>query len=81
MKKTASQALRATVLRVCEDAYPRNAAALRAGESSSSLASDGIVRAGNSAGGRGEAGVYLEAYGVGAGVYESHLGVDALSRG
>jgi hypothetical protein len=81
MKKTASQALRATVLRVCEDAYPRNAAALRAGESSSSLASDGIVRAGNSAGGRGEAGVYLEAYGVGPGVYESHLGVDALSRG
>ena len=74
-----SHALRATVLQVREDAYLRNAAALRAGRRGSSLARSGVVRAGDSAGGCGEAGVYLEAYGVGARVHESHLGVDALS--
>src|SRR5580704_10696732 len=74
-----SHALRATVLQVREDAYLRNAAALRAGKRGSSLARGWVVRAGDSAGGCGKAGVYFEAYGVGARVHESHLGVDALS--
>ena len=53
--------------------------ALRAGQNSFSLARSGVVRAGDSAGGCGKAGVYLEAYGVGARIHECHLGVDALS--
>src|SRR5581483_651047 len=45
------------------------------------LTRDGIVRADNAAGGRRQAGIDLESYGVGTRVHKCHFGINTLARG